>query len=71
MAAHKAVDPKAAEAEAEQYWIGPAKKIVEPTRADIINSARHVPGHQGPHDPGEGPGDHELALHGRRRRRAA
>jgi hypothetical protein len=40
VAAHKAVDPKAAEAEAEQYWIGPAQKIVEPSRADIINSAR-------------------------------
>ena len=40
MSAHKAVDPKAAEAEAEHYWIGEAKKIVEPSRADIINSAR-------------------------------
>ena len=40
LAAHKAVDPKAAEAEAEQYWIGQAQKIVEPSRADIINSAR-------------------------------
>jgi hypothetical protein len=40
LAAHKAVDPKAAEAEAAQYWIGPAQKIVEPSRADIINSAR-------------------------------
>jgi len=38
--AHAAVDPKAAEAEAEQYWIGQAKQIVEPGRAAIINSAR-------------------------------
>jgi hypothetical protein len=40
LAAHNAVDPKAAEAEAEHYWIGPAQKIVEPSRADIVNSAR-------------------------------
>ncbi len=39
-AAHEAVDLKAAEAEAQRYWIGPAQKIVEPSRADIINSAR-------------------------------
>jgi len=38
--AHQAVDLKAAEAEAEQYWIGQAKKIVEPTREHIVNSAR-------------------------------
>jgi len=38
--AHQAVDIRAAEAEAEKYWIGKAKKIVEPTRDDIINSAR-------------------------------
>jgi hypothetical protein len=38
--AHKAVDPKAAEAEAEQYWISPAKKIVEPSREEIVKSAR-------------------------------
>ena len=38
--AHKAIDPKAAEAEAEQYWISQAKAIVEPSRSDIINSAR-------------------------------
>jgi len=38
--AHKAVDPKAAEAETQRYWIGPAKKIVEPGREDICNSAR-------------------------------
>ncbi len=38
--AHNAVDPKAAEAEAQRYWIGPARKIVEPSREDICNSAR-------------------------------
>ena len=38
--AHKAVDIKAAEAEAERYWISKAKKIVEPSRKEIINSAR-------------------------------
>jgi hypothetical protein len=37
---HQAVDLKAAEAEAEKYWISQAKKIVEPTREQIINSAR-------------------------------
>ncbi len=40
LSAHQAVDPQAAEAEAERYWISQAKKIVEPSRADIINSAR-------------------------------
>jgi len=40
IAAHKAVEPKAAEAEAMDYWIKQAQKIVEPSRADIINSAR-------------------------------
>ena len=40
MELHKAVDPKAAEAEAEKYWIKQAKKIVEPKREHIINSAR-------------------------------
>jgi len=38
--AHKAVDLKAAEAEAEQYWLSQAKKIVEHTRDEIISSAR-------------------------------
>jgi len=38
--AHQAVDLKAAEAEAEQYWISKAKKIVEPSREEIISSAR-------------------------------
>jgi hypothetical protein len=40
LSAHQAVDPKAAQREAEHYWISQAKKIVEPSRADIINSAR-------------------------------
>jgi len=40
MEAHKAVDLKAAEAEAERYWISQAKNIVEPTRQEIINSVR-------------------------------
>ena len=40
MAAHQAVDLKAAEAEAEKHWISQAKKIVEPKREEIINSAR-------------------------------
>ena len=40
IAAHKAVDLKAAEAEAERHWISQAKKIVEPSRDEIINSAR-------------------------------
>jgi len=38
--AHQAVDLKAAKAEAEQYWISKAKRIVEPSRDEIINSAR-------------------------------
>jgi len=38
--AHEAVDLKAAEAEAEKYWISQAHKIVEPSREEIINSAR-------------------------------
>ena len=40
IAAHDAADPKAAQAEAEQYWIHPAKKIVEPSREEIVKSAR-------------------------------
>ncbi|MHB1038511.1 MAG: hypothetical protein ACYC35_29425 [Pirellulales bacterium] len=40
MEAMKAIDPKAAEAEAEEYWISKARKIVEPTRPEIIESAR-------------------------------
>jgi hypothetical protein len=38
--AHQAIDIKAAEQEAEKYWIGKARKIVEPTRDEIISSAR-------------------------------
>src|SRR5512143_2901932 len=34
------IDPKAAEAEAEEYWISQAKEIVEPKRPEIIESAR-------------------------------
>jgi len=40
LSAFQAVDLKAAEAEAQQYWIGPAQKVVEPSRADIVNSCR-------------------------------
>ena len=40
MQAHQAVDLKAAEAEAEQYWLSQAKEIVEPKKEEIINSAR-------------------------------
>ncbi|MFB3825778.1 MAG: hypothetical protein ACE15B_03380 [Bryobacteraceae bacterium] len=37
----KSIDPKAAEAEAEQYWIKPAIGILEPTRQEVIDSARY------------------------------
>jgi L-fucose isomerase-like protein len=40
MEAHEAVSLKDAEAEAEKYWISKAKEIVEPTREEIVNSAR-------------------------------
>jgi hypothetical protein len=40
LAAFQAVDPAAAEAEAEQYWLKAAKKIVEPSRQDIIDGSR-------------------------------
>jgi hypothetical protein len=36
----KAIDLKDAEAEAQEYWISQAKAIVEPTRPEIIESAR-------------------------------
>jgi len=36
----KSIDPKAAEAEAEQYWLSQAKQIVEPKRPEIIESAK-------------------------------
>jgi hypothetical protein len=38
--AHQEVDIKAAEEEAEKHWISKAKKVVEPSREEIINSAR-------------------------------
>jgi len=38
--AHQAVNIKDAEQEAQKYWISKAKKIVEPSRDEIINSAR-------------------------------
>jgi hypothetical protein len=38
--AMKAVDQKAAEAEAQQYWISQAKRIVEPKPEEIVQSAR-------------------------------
>ncbi|NUM54934.1 MAG: hypothetical protein HUU46_14905 [Candidatus Hydrogenedentes bacterium] len=38
--AFNAVDVKAAEAEAEKYWIRPAKDVVEPTRDEVIAAAR-------------------------------
>ena len=40
MAAMKAVDPQAAEAEAKEYWLSQAAEIVEPTPPEIVNSAR-------------------------------
>jgi L-fucose isomerase-like protein len=40
MEAYRAVDPKAAEKEAREYWISQARKIVEPTEPEIVNSAR-------------------------------
>ncbi len=40
MAAHKAVPLEEARAEAEDYWISKAKKIVEPKKDEIVNSAR-------------------------------
>lgn len=41
LAVAKAIDPKTAEAEAERYWIKPAIGILEPTRQQIIDSARY------------------------------
>ena len=41
LAAARAIDAKAAEAEAEKYWIGPARRIVEPKRQEIIDSVRY------------------------------
>ncbi len=36
----RAIDQAEAEAEAEVYWIKPAQRIVEPTRPEIVESAR-------------------------------
>ena len=38
--AHRAVDIKEAEVEAQNYWLSKAKDIVEPSKKEIINSAR-------------------------------
>ncbi len=38
--AHEAVSLKDAEAEAESYWLSKARKIVEPSRDEIVSSAR-------------------------------
>lgn len=40
LAAYEAIDPAAAEAEAEEYWLKAAQEIIEPSRDDIIASAR-------------------------------
>jgi hypothetical protein len=40
MEAISAIDPKAAEAEAQEYWISQAKEIVEPKQPEIVDSAR-------------------------------
>jgi len=40
MEAINAIDPKAAEAEAQEYWISQAKEIVEPKQPEIVDSAR-------------------------------
>ncbi len=41
LAIARSIDAKAAEAEAEQYWIKPAIGILEPKRQEIIDSARY------------------------------
>ena len=38
--AHKSVDPALAEQEADRFWIGQARKVVEPTRQEVIKAAR-------------------------------
>ena len=40
MEAMNAVDPKAAEAEAQEYWLSQATEIVEPKPPEIVQSAR-------------------------------
>ena len=51
----KAIDPKAAEAEAQDTGSARPGEIVEPTRPEIIESAAHVPGDQEHHDPARRP----------------
>jgi hypothetical protein len=41
LAIARSIDSKAAEAEAEQYWIKPAIGILEPKREEIVDSARY------------------------------
>jgi len=41
VAAHAAVDIKLAQQEAEEYWLSKARKIVEPTKDEIISSTRY------------------------------
>ena len=36
----QAIDPKLAEAEAEAYWLSQAQRIMEPTREEVIDSAK-------------------------------
>ncbi len=36
----KSIDPKAAEAEAESYWLSQAQRVMEPRRDEIIDSAK-------------------------------
>ncbi len=38
--AFRSVDPRAAEAEAEEYWLSQAEAIVEPSREDVVDAAR-------------------------------
>ncbi|MBN1505382.1 MAG: twin-arginine translocation signal domain-containing protein [Sedimentisphaerales bacterium] len=41
VAAHAAVDIKLAQREAEEYWLSKARRVVEPTRDEIVSSARY------------------------------
>lgn len=36
----KTIDPKAAEAEAQEYWLSQTREIIEPKRPEIVDSAR-------------------------------
>lgn len=40
VAAHQAIELEVARAEAEEHWLKPARKIVEPSREEIVKSAR-------------------------------